>query len=99
MLEAQAFISLPIFLVEQAGKQFRTNLSATLRHCGITSWSEVITYLPRTYATSSSMRQALEYLRIIRQGETEVEEEYHEILNEVIFRCENVHRTDGKITV
>lgn len=45
------------------------------------------------------MRRVLEDLRNIRQGETEVEEEYRKRTNEAVFRCGKVHSEDEKITL
>jgi len=98
MSEAQAFIALPSFLADPAETQFRTNLSGGSRKGGVTCWPEAIQYLLRTYATPTAMREALEHLRNIRQGEMEAEEEYRKRLNQAIYRCGNVHEEDEKMT-
>lgn len=52
MSESQAFISVPTFLVDLAQTQFRTSLSQTSRHGGITSYSEAMQYIFRTYTNT-----------------------------------------------
>lgn len=99
MSEAQALIALPTFLAGPAETQFRKNLSGVSLHGGITCWPEAILYLLRTYATSYAMREDLEYLRNIRKGANEVEEEDRKRLNDAVFRWRNVQCNDEKMTL
>lgn len=99
MSERRAFIALPTFLTEAAETEIRMNFGRTSRHSGITCWPEAIEYLLRTYMTSSAMRIVLEELHNIRRGERKFEDDYWKRLKEEVFRCGNVHREDGKITI
>lgn len=45
------------------------------------------------------MRQILEDLRNIHQGEAEVKEEYRTLFNEAIFHCGNFHSEDENIAL
>lgn len=96
MFNAQAFVSLSMFLADAAKRQCRTNLSGISRHGGITCWPETIHYLLRTYATPFMMREALKNLTSIRKSDEELEESYRKHLNRTIHRWSITHQEDEK---
>ena len=66
---------LPMFLEDPAETQLRTSLPGASRKGGLTCWPESVQYLLRTYATTATMREALEDLRITRQNKNDVEKD------------------------
>ena len=86
MTEAQAFITLPHFLDGTAETQCHTNLSSGSRYGGVTCWPGAVQYLLRTYATPTTMREALENLRNIRQKPDEDNDAYKKRLNDAANR-------------
>lgn len=65
--EIQAFIALTAFLADSGRTQYRTSLSHGSRLGGVTYWLKAVKYLLRLYAAATTMREALENLRKIRQ--------------------------------
>ena len=100
MSEAQAYVALSYFLRGFALDQFQTVKDAyAASEGGVTCWPEAVQYLIRSYATSTAIREAIISLRDIQQKPTESEMEYSARLNQVEFRCGNVHPIAEKITM
>ncbi len=97
MTEAQAFIALPHFLTGQAENEFRSSRNSA-NSGGVSCWPEAVQYLLETYATSSSIRDAVNLLRDIRQQATENETQFATRLNKYAYRCANVFDEHQKIT-
>lgn len=67
MREAQSFTDLPHFVENPAEPQYRANLSGDSCYGGITCCSGAVQYILRTYAKPTTIREALDNLRSIRQ--------------------------------
>lgn len=93
--EAQECITFRTFLAEVAEMKLRTSHSGASQHDGVACCPEAIQYLLGTYATTSSMPEALEDLRNIRKT-GQVEEEYKKCFNKTIFWCGNVNNEDRR---
>ena len=99
MSEAQAFIAFLTFMPDPAEANFRTSLGVTSRQGGLTFWPEAVQHLLRTYSTPAAMRESMDNLRSILQGDTETEESYQKRFHKAINRCGNVHNEGEKITL
>ena len=95
MSEAQAFMSLPHFLSDNARTQYRAMQSGS-RTSEVTCWLEGVQYLLRTYATPAAFRNATNELRGAHQSADEDELAYGERLNHAVYRCGNIHEEDEK---
>ena len=95
--EGQAFIILPYFLKGSAQRQYRASRNGS-RSGGVSSWPEAIQYFIRTYATPTTLREAVDNLRNLRQERNETETEFSIRINEAAHRCGNVHAENEKMT-
>ena len=100
MSEAQAYIALPYFLRGHAEEQFNSVRGASSsKQGGVTCWPEAVQYLLRSYATATSIQEAILDLRDIRQRPGETETEFSTRLNTSFYRCGNVHSVEEKATM
>ena len=95
MSEAQAFMALPHFLIDNARTQYRAMQSGS-RTSGVTCWQEGEQYLLRTYATTTAIRNATNELRSVRQTADEDELGDRARINHASYRCGSIHEEDEK---
>ena len=78
---------------------FRKSLGGTSRQGGVTCWPEAVKHLLRTYATPASMREAMDNLPSVLQGDTETKESYQNRFHETINHSGNVYNEGENITL
>ena len=100
MSEAQAYIALPYFLRGNAEEQFNSvRGSSSSKEGSVTCWPRAVQYLLRSYATATSIQEAIIDFRDISQRRGETEKEFSTRLNTSFYRCGNVHSVGEKATM
>ena len=99
MSEAKAFIALPTFMSDPVETNFHTSLGGKYRQGRFIFWLEAVKHLLRMFAKPAAIREAMDNLRSIRQGDTETEESYWKRFHDAINRCGNVQNEGEKITL
>ena len=88
-------MALPHFLSDNTRTQYRA-MQSDSRRSGVTCWPEGVQYLLRTYATPAEIRNATNELRNVRKSVDEDELSYGARINDVAYRCGNIHEEDEK---
>ncbi len=87
MAEAEAFVTLPNFLREDALEQFPATRSGPSNSDGIYSWPTAAQFLIRSYGTDENIGAALKSLQNVTQKGGEMEAEYALHLQRAHARC------------